>query len=166
MFDHIASEEVTWWCATRMTEEDPSHCGLGLLRLLGSFPLKEMPELVCARQWELHSHSQNHGMVHIDRDLKDHPGPAPLPWSGTPCTWPGCLKPIQPGLADSSSCSPCPKHTSWKVKLPGQILAPGSNEVTSLSSAQRGKGFCQWREGGSGWNKPSYSLVSKTLKHN
>ena len=36
---------------------------------------------------------ENHGMVWVGRDLKDHLVPPPLPWAGTPSTRPGCSKP-------------------------------------------------------------------------
>jgi len=39
------------------------------------------------------SHTQNHRMVWVGRDLKDHAVPAPVPWAGTPSTRPGCSKP-------------------------------------------------------------------------
>jgi len=37
--------------------------------------------------------SQNHRMVWVGRDLKDHLVPTPLPWAETPSTKPRCSKP-------------------------------------------------------------------------
>jgi len=34
-----------------------------------------------------------HRMVWVGGDLKDHLGPIPLPWAGTPSTRPECSKP-------------------------------------------------------------------------
>jgi len=50
--------------------------------------------------WQMQeAHTENHIMVWVGRDLKDHLLPAPLPWAGTPCTRPGCseLHPTWPG---------------------------------------------------------------------
>ena len=41
-------------------------------------------------KWGPSIESQNHSMVRVGRDLKDHLLPTPLPWAGTSSTRPGC----------------------------------------------------------------------------
>ena len=48
--------------------------------------------------------SQNHRMVWVGRDLKDHLFPTPLPWAGTSSTRPGCSE----------------LHPTWPWALPGR----------------------------------------------
>jgi len=47
---------------------------------------------------------QNHRMVSVGRDLKDHRVPSPLPWAGTSSTRPGCSE----------------LHPTWPWTLPGR----------------------------------------------
>jgi len=55
------------------------------------------------RAWD-EERAQNHRMVWVGRDLKDHLIPTPLPWAGTSSTRPGCPKP----------------HPAWPWTLPGR----------------------------------------------
>ncbi|NXP10241.1 TULP4 protein, partial [Thinocorus orbignyianus] len=95
--------------------------GLSFLLFVDLFTVKK-PSLKTLTE------SQNHRMVRVGRDFKDHPVPTPLPWAGTLPTRAGCSKPHPAWLEKN------PKYT-FEIDISGKypILVP----ITQKASGQR-----------------------------